>query len=194
MDKKLNVKDLVNVGLFSVLAVIFTWCGGMIGFVPALMPAVPFAASLLAGPVNMLYTARIKKPGMVFLQSILISIAFMATGHGPWIVLSFAIFGILGELILKKGEYKSLKYSRLCYSVVGISTIGNFIPIMIARDTYLDNMIKQGMSSEYVAGFAKAMPQWIFIPSALLGAVGAYIGCTIGKKMLRKHFEKAGMI
>ena len=43
MDKKektgvLNVRDLVNVGLFSVLIFIATFLSGMIGFIPVLMP------------------------------------------------------------------------------------------------------------------------------------------------------------
>jgi len=46
MDKKektgvLNVRDLVNVGLFSVLIFIATFLSGMIGFIPVLMPVVP---------------------------------------------------------------------------------------------------------------------------------------------------------
>ena len=45
MDKKektgvLNVRDLVNVGLFSVLIFIATFLSGMIGFIPVLMPVV----------------------------------------------------------------------------------------------------------------------------------------------------------
>ena len=32
-DKRLNVRDLVNIGLFSILIFITTFIGGMIGFV-----------------------------------------------------------------------------------------------------------------------------------------------------------------
>ena len=194
MNNKLAIKDLVNVGLFSVLNVIFTFVGGMIGLIPVLMPAVPFVAACLAGPVNMLYTTRIRKRGMVFLQCVLMGLVFMGTGHGPWIVGTFIVVGAIGEEILKKGGYRSMKHARWCYSVIGIGTFGNFIPIMIARDAYLNDMVRQGMSKAYVEGFSKAMPQTIFVPSALMGAVGGYIGCTIGMHMLRKHFEKAGMV
>ena len=60
MDKKektgvLNVRDLVNVGLFSVLIFIATFLSGMIGFIPVLMPVVPFVYGIVSGPVYMLY-------------------------------------------------------------------------------------------------------------------------------------------
>ena len=56
MDKKektgvLNVRDLVNVGLFSVLIFIATFLSGMIGFIPVLMPVVPFVYGIVSGPV-----------------------------------------------------------------------------------------------------------------------------------------------
>lgn len=68
MDKKektgvLNVRDLVNVGLFSVLIFIATFLSGMIGFIPVLMPVVPFVYGIVSGPVYMLYFTKIKKAG-----------------------------------------------------------------------------------------------------------------------------------
>lgn len=86
MDKKektgvLNVRDLVNVGLFSVLIFIATFLSGMIGFIPVLMPVVPFVYGIVSGPVYMLYFTKIKKAGMLFIQTIVVTLAFVATGH-----------------------------------------------------------------------------------------------------------------
>lgn len=47
--KKFGIRDLVNAGVFSLLTVMATWCGGMIGFIPLLMPLVPFACGLFQG-------------------------------------------------------------------------------------------------------------------------------------------------
>lgn len=194
MNNRLEVKDLVNIGLFSVLSILFYWGGGMIGMMPTLMPLVPFAGALLAGPVNMLYSTKIRKPGMVFIQSILISLAFVATGHGPWILLTGSVVAIVAEIVLKKGGYRSVKAARRCYTVMGVSVFGNFIPIMFAREAYMQQMLAQGWSQDFIDAFTTAMPDWIFIPSILLGAVGGYLGCTIGIRMLNKHFVKAKMV
>lgn len=42
---KLNVRDLVNAGAFSLLTVMAIWVGGMIGFIPVAMPFVPLPAA-----------------------------------------------------------------------------------------------------------------------------------------------------
>ena len=43
MSKRLEVKDLINIGLFSVLGFIFMMIGSFLAMVPVLMPLVPFA-------------------------------------------------------------------------------------------------------------------------------------------------------
>ena len=58
---KFNVRDLVNAGVFSLLVVMAVWVAGMIGFIPVLMPLVPFAWCLVSGPVFMLYSTKINK-------------------------------------------------------------------------------------------------------------------------------------
>ena len=83
MSKRLEVKDLINIGLFSVLGFIFMMIGSFLAMVPVLMPVVPFAQGVLVGPVNMLYSTKIKKRGMIFIQSLLIALIYVAMGHGP---------------------------------------------------------------------------------------------------------------
>ena len=90
MDKKektgvLNVRDLVNVGLFSVLIFIATFLSGMIGFIPVLMPVVPFVYGIVSGPVYMLYFTKIKKAGMLFIQTIVVTLAWtVGTAYGSY--------------------------------------------------------------------------------------------------------------
>ena len=136
MDKKektgvLNVRDLVNVGLFSVLIFIATFLSGMIGFIPVLMPVVPFVYGIVSGPVYMLYFTKIKKAGMLFIQTIVVTLAFVATGHGPWVLLTAVIGGLLGEVVLRNGRYKSVKHARLAFSVQSIYGLGNWLPIYL---------------------------------------------------------------
>ena len=117
MSKRLEVKDLINIGLFSVLGFIFMMIGSFLAMVPVLMPVVPFAQGVLVGPVNMLYSTKIKKRGMIFIQSLLIALIYVAMGHGPWALLTAVIAGIIAEIILKSGEYTNVKKARLAFSI-----------------------------------------------------------------------------
>lgn len=39
-----------------------------------------------------------------------------------------------------------------------------------------------------------SVPNWMVIPCILLAMLGGFLGCTIGIVILKKHFEKAGML
>ncbi|EGY76563.1 MptD family putative ECF transporter S component [Peptoniphilus indolicus] len=192
-DKKLNVRDLINAGLFAILIFIATFVGGMIGFMPTLMPIVPLLQGIISGPVYMLYSTKIKKTGMVFIQTTVMSLVFFAIGHGPWVVLTGVGAGILAEAVLKKGNYTSVKQARFAFIIQSLWGLGNWLPIFFARASYIKTMIDMGYGEEYAQKMMSVLPNWSLIPIILLGMIGTYIGCSIGIKMLKKHFVKAGM-
>ncbi|MDQ0149382.1 MptD family putative ECF transporter S component [Eubacterium multiforme] len=192
--EKLNVKDLINIGLFTVLIFAFTFVGGMIGFVPVLMPLVPFVSGVLSGPVSILFATKIKKAGMLFIEQMIIAVIFVVMGHGPWMLLTAAVGGVLGEFILKKGKYKSIKYARFAFVVATLSGLGNWLPIFFAREAYIKQMIDLGYGQEFADKMMSVLPNWSLLPIIISGMFGMYVGCTIGIKMLKKHFVKAGMV
>lgn len=198
MNKKkesavLNIRDLVNAGLFSVLIFLVTFAAGMIGFLPTLMPIVPLFYGIVAGPVYMLYSTKIKKPGMILIQTIVVTLAFMAAGHGIWILFTAVIGGGLGELVLRQGQYRSVRHARLAFTVQSLYAVGNWIPVYFSRNSYIKQMIDMGYGEEFTKKMMSVLPDWTFPLVIVLGMLGAYIGCTIGIKMLKKHFIKAGM-
>lgn len=193
-DQRLNVRDLVNIGLFSILIFITTFVVGMIGFIPTLIPFTTFVTGIVSGPVYMLYFTKIKKPGMIFISTIILCLAFMATGHGIWVLVTGVVGGILAELILKKGKFKSIKSARIAFTAQSLYTAGNWIPIYLARDAYIKQMIDMGYGEEFTQKMMSVLPSWSFIPLVLLGMLGMFIGCTIGIKILKKHFEKAELM
>lgn len=191
--KKFGIRDLVNAGVFSLLTVMATWCGGMIGFIPVLMPLVPFACGLISGPVFMLYSTKIDKFGMVLIMGIVFGLVFSMSGHGAIVLPAIIILSLICEMILKSGGYKSIKTARLSYTVFMIFEATNLIPIYFARDAFVQSLIDRNYGAEYAEKLLSVMPTWSFIPVVLVGMLGGYIGCSIGIKILNKHFKKAGM-
>lgn len=190
---KFTVRDLVNAGVFSLLIIMATWCGGMIGFIPVLMPIVPFACGIFSGPVFMLYSTKINKFGMILIMGVIFGLVFSMSGHGAIVFPLIIILSLICEYVLKKGGYKSIKTARLTYIIFMIFGAANLLPIYIARDSYAKSLIDQGYGVEYTEKLLSVMPTWSFLPVVILGMIGGYIGCTIGVKILKKHFKKAGM-
>lgn len=193
MKKKFEVRDLVNAGAFSILIIVAVMIAGMVGFFPFFMPAVPFLCGILSGPIFMLYAMKIKRFGMVWIMGIILVLVFVSTGHGIYTI-GGVVTSFLAEFVLKMGKYRSVKYARLSYTLVSVFYIFILLPIYISRSAYTQKLIDGGFGKDYADKMMSVLPNWSVIPIALLGCLGAYIGCTIGIKMLKKHFEKAGML
>ena len=193
-DRKLNAKDLINVGLFTILLSLITMIGSFVGFFPMFMPFIPVVIGLITAPVFMLYCTKIKKAGMFFITMLLMGCLYAVTGHGFWTVISYGIMGLVGEVILRKGKYNSINGSRYAISIASIACMGQMLPLYISRSAYVETLIEQGYGAEYANEIIKYMPSWSFFPILILGVIATYIGCTFGIKMLKKHFVKAGMV
>ena len=107
MSNKLQAKDLINLGLFTVLYFVIGCCVAIpIGFVPIFLPILGALWSLITGIPFMLFLTRVKKFGMVTIMGILSGLLMGLTGMGFWGVPMGLIFGLLGDLILKSGGEK----------------------------------------------------------------------------------------
>ena len=143
-DKKLNAKDLINVGLFTILLSLVTMVGSFVGFLPVFMPFIPVVVGLLTAPVFMLYCTKIKKAGMFFITFLIMGCLYALMGHGFWTVLTYGIMGFVGELILRKGNYNSINGARYAVSISSISCMGQMLPLYISRSAYAETLIEQG--------------------------------------------------
>ena len=192
-QNKMNVKDLINAGLFTVLIGIATMITSFVGLLPFLMPFIPVFVGLVTGPIYMLYATKIKKPGMFFICQFLCGCLFGLTGHGLWTILSYSVGGLIGEAFLKKGNYSSINGARYAISLASISCFGQMLPMYISRAAYEQTLIQQ-YGEEFARQCLTWMPMWSFFPILILAVVFTYLGCTIGIGMLKKHFVKAGMV
>ena len=124
MNNKLQAKDLINLGLFTVLYFVIGCCVAIpIGFVPIFLPVLGSLWSLITGIPFMLFLTRVKKFGMVTIMGVLSGLLMGLTGMGFWGVPMGLIFGLLGDLILKSGDYKSAKKSILVVAGIFVFAI-----------------------------------------------------------------------
>ncbi len=70
MNNKLQAKDLINIGLFTVLYFVLGCCVAIpIGFVPIFLPVLGSLWTLVTGIPFMLFAVRVKKFGMVTIMA-----------------------------------------------------------------------------------------------------------------------------
>ena len=115
--KKLQGKDLINVGIFTAIYFVVFMAVAMFGFIPIFLPLLIAIAPLIAGIVMMLYYSKIQKFGMVSLTGLICGILMLLTGMGYWSIITGFVFGVLADLILKSGDYKSAKKGVISHGV-----------------------------------------------------------------------------
>lgn len=192
-NNKLQAKDLINVGLFTVLYFVIGCCVAIpVGFVPVFLPVLGALWALITGIPFMLYLTRVKKFGMITIMAVLSGLLMGLTGMGFWGVPMGVIFGVLGDLIVKSGDYKSAKKGLLGYGVFSLWMIGTYIPMyFMVEKSYAD--FAEGFGEEYAQRVMSVMPMWSLILVTAGIFVFALLGGLIGKAVLKKHFVKAGI-
>lgn len=192
MMERLNIKDLITVGIFSVINIILIFTFGMLGYIPILMLGLPIIGALVWGIPFMLFLTRVNKFGMITLMGLIIGIVMFLSGH-TWIpIIVYTITGLIADIIIKTKDYSSIKTSIIGYAVFAVGLIGNMLPFFILRDYYISAM-NASMGAEYVNFITPFLQYHFLIILVILTFIAGLISGYIGKLVLKKHFEKAGM-
>lgn len=104
-SRKLQAKDLINVGIFTAIYFVIFFAGVMLGYIPIFIPLLGFVCPILCGIPLMLYLTKVKKFGMVSLTGIILGLINLVMGSGVLVLIFGVVFGILADLILKVGRY-----------------------------------------------------------------------------------------
>lgn len=191
-ETKLKGKDLINVGIYAALYCAITTIVAMLGYIPIMIPMLCILCPLIGSIPMMLFMTKVKKFGMVTLMGTIIGLFLWITGMGYWPALFGLIFGFLTDLLDKSGDYKSATKTVVGNGIFHITLFANMIPLYINIDGYFST--RQDFGQEYITSLTNIMQPWT-APLLLIGSiVSGIIGALIGRKLLKKHFVKAGIV
>lgn len=195
--KKFEVKDFITIGLFAAIyivmfMIIMTILGG-------LSPVIYlYTASLIAfilGPVYMLFLSKIqKKLSVLIMGAILILIIWAMTG-GLWTVLVIGLtLSVLAELSASKGNYKSFKFNALSYMFFAMWPMSVYSNFWIFKEKMISQTASYGYGDQYVETLKSLISTPVYISMVVAIIIMALLGALLGKKMLKKHFIRAGIV
>jgi len=190
---RFTVKDLINVGVFTVLYFLVVAVFGQLG---ALLPITqvfgPFYIPLIAGIPFMLFLTRVKHFGMVTIMGLLIGLLILATGQSYWVLIFAIVLAPTADFIMSTGKYTSWTRSLLGYIVFALPMIGMVVPLFFAREAF-QARVGAKLGQAWVDAVDKLTPMWMFPVMIVMIVAGAAIGAYLGRAMLKKHFERAGI-
>ena len=194
-SKKLTAKDFITVGIFTALLFVVEFACGMLGFIhPYIVASYVVMIPIVGSIPMMLFYTKVDKFGMITIMSVLIAIIMFIMGMGylgaPLIILA----GVLADFIAKTGNYKSFKKTVLSYGVFCLWICANYFPVVITADSYRQDLLEGGYSAEYCDNLFSVINSKTIIILLVLCFVFGCISTFIGKAVVKKHFEKAGIV
>lgn len=194
-DKKLGVRDFITVGIFTAILMVIEFAFGMLGYIHPYVVAgyvviLPLASCI---PMMLFYT-KTEKFGMLTIMSVLIAILMFVMGMGwlgaPLIIIS----GLVADIIAKKGGYRSFKCTVISNGFFSLWICANYFPVIVTADSYRQGLLEAGYTEEYCNNLFGAINIYtIGILVVVCFACGC-LGAVIGKAVVKKHFEKAGIV
>lgn len=162
-----------------------------LSFSPYTMLVVSPLWSLLAAITYFLVAAKTKKPWALFIFCAVTGIY----GFYPPMIICCIIAGIISALIAWKTgctNGKTLTFSYIIYMVLAAFS-GTYIPFLFFSNQTLEQYA--GMFGESYLGILQTLVSPVTaIIMLVVVAICAFVGALIAKKLLKKHFKKAGMV
>lgn len=193
MRNKLKIKDLVSIGVFAVIYFAMMFGVGMMGLVPIMFLIYPTILGITTGVIVMLFMAKVQKPWALFILGIISPAIMFSMGHTYVVMIHGLIIMAIAEFIRRLGDYKSFKYNMISFAVFNTWICGSLMQMLLVREKYIA-MTETFMGTEYTSALEKLItyPNMaiVYIGAIIGGVIGAYIGRAI----LKKHFEKAGIV
>ena len=194
-SNRLKAKDFITVGIFTAIIFVVEFACGMLGYIhPFIVASYVVMIPLVGSIPMMLFYTKVQKFGMITIMSVLIAIIMFVTGMGFLGAPLIIIAGVIADLIAKSGKYKSFKKTVISYGVFCLWICANYFPVVITADSYRQDLIDGGYSMEYCNNLFLAINYKTIGVLLVLCFVFGCIGAFLGKAVVKKHFEKAGIV
>ena len=140
----------------------------------------------------MLFYTKVRSFGMVTIMGALLGLISFLMGYGPNGLCFGIVCGLIADLILRAGGYKSLKCSVASHCVFSLWVIGTMLPMWILGQAYFEPY-RASQGDAFVNESLAYLSGGMLVIVVVGIIVCALIGAAIGTKVLRKHFERAGI-
>jgi len=189
--KKFQIKDLIITALMVLCSQVLYRVLSFLFVTPyTMLLAVPIW-SIIGAIAYFLVPGKTKNTWMILLFCVLTSIVSF---YPPYMI-SCTVAGIIAMLIAKtKGvsNYKGLMIGYVIFCVLA-GFGGMCVPFLFYAEQTIKSYEKM-FGSEYMETLTKLVSPMTTAIMLIVIAICGLIGAVISKKLLKKHFEKAGMI
>ena len=133
--------------------------------------------------------------GVFTISSVIQGILLMLVGCFWVVSLLFIIGGVVCDLLVLRGGKITMGAMKIAFAVFsGFFQLGYLFPFVFMKDAFTDVMLGNGISQEFIDSLFGVTAGVMPVVIVALGVICGFIGATIGQRVLKKHFIKAGLV
>lgn len=196
--KKLGTRDIMTVAAMMVL------CFGISLIVGSIALAVPFVYLYMSAGIDgflgatffLVAANRLNKHGLLFIWAAIYGAIQGLLGYS-FLFPYFLVVGLIAELsMIGKNTYRVPYRNRIGWAINCVGNfVGNAVPLWWSWETFRSMAKQSGFSDATLdMEYRMVMTPHLMIVGILITAALAVLGTLFGQRLLRKHFEKAGII
>lgn len=192
--ERMGVRDLISLGVFNAIGIV---CYAVLVALACSTVAGLFLSTAIAflglGTIYMLIVTKVRKKGTFFICAIIMSVIGIIGGR-IYTTLGCILAGVVSEIIA--GNYKNWKRIVLAYcGYAGCFALGIYLPgVMFGAEYLMKQGRNKGMAAEVIERYAQFFSPGFLVGLVVLNMAAAFVGTVIARKILKKHFEKTGLL
>ena len=124
--KKLEGKDLINIGVFTTIYFVIIFAVAMLGMIPIFLVLLSVLVPIVGGIIFELFLTKVKKFGMITIMGLLLGLIMLLTGMGHIPIITGTICGLVADITYAKGKFASAKLAVLANGFFSIWCWGNY--------------------------------------------------------------------
>ncbi len=196
-----GVREVVTAALLSALTVAIMFAGAMLTMFSYdfAMVASGGAGVFLSAPVFMLMVRRVDRFGVTCVFATIAALLFCTMGNMLFMLPFYVVGGLLLDLVFLRTpkQRQSPWWATGAWTTFsGLYLLSTLIPYLGNMDAYVAQAVaERGFDQGYVDAFFKyyGNPAWI-VAIMLITMVVGFLGCLIGRALMKRHFERAGAL
>lgn len=190
-SEKMNVRDYITTAImFVLLFIVFSVVGTPVGMTVVGNLFVFAVCAVLWGTIYLLLYSKVNKKGVVLLFSLILAVLMLMNFWAMSLVI--AIGGILAEFVWRKLDRRKFSTMLICFTIqIVFWYFAMTVPLIFLKDLYLTAV--PAYAELYSAVFELVVGPMFFVGLAAT-VIGCIVGAYLGKLLLKKHFQKAGIV
>ncbi len=191
--ERINSRDLITIGIFNALIlVVFLGLQAILQPIPGMGVFNGGLVGFLMAPLYLLLAVRVRKFGVFTITSVLYSLLLAAIGFYP-AILPVLVGGLVADLLGVFTGFQNMAGLITAYVAYKIfEGLGNMSVYVINPQRFAANM-PPAAREQFMQGVA-LFTVWAGVLILVLTVVGCTIGGVMAARLLRKHFERAGLL